>query len=133
MKINQLFKKMPDETILNKIINAFGLNSLNDNRGFTRADLIKLNTIENLYEMKNDLLEYYIPCKARNYLNDLNEKNAITILRQFVKVYNFKVISSERNINKTKYIYYKLVPTDQLEIKPIFEKIEDENNTVNFD
>ena len=131
MKINQLFKKMPNEEILNKIINTFGLNSLADNRGFTRHDLTKLKTIEKLYEMKNDLLEYYIPCKARNYLNDLNEKNAITILRQFVKVYNYKVISTERNINKTKYIYYKLVPIDQLEIKPIFEK--NEENTVNFD
>ena len=132
MKINQIFNKKPSQELLTKVLNSFGLDDLDDCRSFTRTDIRKLETIDKIMELKTELSEYYIPCKARNYLNDLNEKNVITVLRQVCKVYDYKVISTEKHINKVKYVYYKLMPFDKLEFKPIFEK-KNEKGVISFD
>lgn len=119
---NQLFKKLPDDEIVNKILNCFGLINLNDNRHFSRNDLKKNNSVEKLYNLKKDLIDYYIPCKARTYLNDLNEKNIITILKQFIKTKGYTIISREKYSNKTKFIIYQLITVEQKNWKPINNK-----------
>ena len=45
MKKDQLFKKHPSDGLFSKILSAFGLNDLNDNRSFTRKDLKILRTV----------------------------------------------------------------------------------------
>ena len=55
------------------------------------------------------MIDYYIPCKARTYLNDLNEKNIITILKQFIKTKGYTIISREKYSNKKKFIIYQLI------------------------
>ena len=62
---------------MNEIISAFGLRSLDDKRNFSRKDLITLNTVDIINNIKDKLVKYYLPSKARTYLNDLNE-NVIT-------------------------------------------------------
>ena len=120
---NQLFRKCPDEEIIKKILKCFGLDNLNDNRHFSRDDLKKSKSVEKLYEMKEELNNYYIPCKARTYLNDLNEKNIITILKQFIKTQEYTIISREKYSNKKKFIIYQLITIEQKNWKP--------NNTKN--
>ena len=71
MKKNQLFRKVPSDEVLNKIVDAFGFRSLNDRRSFSRNDLLKLDTVAKVQEMKPLLEQYYLPCKARTYLNEL--------------------------------------------------------------
>jgi hypothetical protein len=108
MPKNQLFRVLPDEAIVNKLLLAFGLVSLLDKNNFSRRDLETLGTVKAIENMKSDLDKYYLPCKARNYLHDLNNKNVVTILRQFVKIYGYTIQSQEKYSQGDKFIIYGL-------------------------
>ena len=107
---NQLFKVSPNIQITDKILENFGIKGLDDNHSFTRENLIDLNTVDNINNMYDELIKYYIPCKGRKYLVDLNEKKCITILRQFLKILNYTLMSKEKYINGTKILFYQVIP-----------------------
>lgn len=113
---NQLFKVSPNIEITEKILENFGIKGINDNHSFTRENLIDLNTVENINNMYDELIRYYIPCKAKKYLIDLNEKKCITILRQFLKIQNHTLMSKEKYINSKKILFYQVIPL-QIDIK----------------
>tara|TARA_B110001469_G_scaffold127819_3_gene150818 strand:+ start:5535 stop:5930 length:396 start_codon:yes stop_codon:yes gene_type:complete len=131
MPINQLFCKKPDEIILVKILKCFNLESLQDNKQFTRKILKDLDTVKKIENIEEELNEYYIPCKAQKYLNDLDEKNVITILRQIVKCFNYFVFSKEKYIKGEKNITYQIMPINKKEILRLKKK--DEKYTLSFD
>ena len=58
----------------------------------------------------DELTKYYIPCKAKKYLDHLNEKKCITILRQFLKIHNHTLISKEKYIKGEKQLFYQVIP-----------------------
>ena len=58
--------------------------------------------------MKETLEEYYLPCKARLYLDDMTEKKSITILRQVLRLFKYHITSKERNMNTKKVIFYTI-------------------------
>jgi hypothetical protein len=119
---SQLFKKDPCDNIIEKLLNCFGLENINDYRHFSREDLKKIDSVNKIYKIKEELNKYYIPCKARTYLNDLNEKNIITILKQFLKNKGYTVISREKYSKKKKFIIYKLLPLIINNYQPIDTK-----------
>ena len=119
MTKNQLFKMIPPRSLCIKILNTFGLIDFNDNHNFSRYDLEQINCTEKLLLLKDTLQEYYLPCKARTYLNDLNSKNAITILRQIVKLYGYTINSREKYIKGHKFIIYQLVTIENKSYNPI--------------
>jgi hypothetical protein len=128
MNKNQLFKDIPSKELCLKIIKAFGLKDFNDERSFTRDDIIRLGTLTIFNEsLKEDLMNYYLPCKQRTYLNDLNTKNIITVLRHICKVNGYSVFSTEKHVKKAKLIVYKIVKITSIEYKPL----EKEENSVN--
>jgi len=107
MIINQLFRYMPDRNFLIKLLNIYGIRDFSDHFYFIRNDLIELNTLDNIIEIKDELENYYIPCKAKTYLNDLTLKRCIVILRQFLKCHNYNLYSKEKFIKGVKHtIYY---------------------------
>ena len=109
MPKNQLFKIIPDENIIQDILEAFGLTNLEDTRLFTKSHMIEINTVDKINELKDKLNEYYLPCKAKKYLNNLDEKKCITILRQIVKLYHYKCIGLEKSIKGNKTMTYRLL------------------------
>jgi hypothetical protein len=113
---NQLFKVSPNIEITEKILENFGIKGVDDNHSFTRENLIDLNTVKNINNMYDELIRYYIPCKAKKYLVDLNEKKCITILRQFLKIQNHTLMSKEKYIQGKKILYYQVIPL-QIDIK----------------
>jgi hypothetical protein len=119
MTKNQLFKMSPPRTVCLQVLSAFGLSSFDDNHNFSRSDLETIGCVTKMEELKPILMEYYLPCKARTYLNDLNSKNIITILRQLVKLYDFSVTSREKYIKGAKFIIYQIVPINNRRYQPI--------------
>ena len=113
---NQLFKVSPNIEITEKILENFGIKGLDDNHSFTRENLSDLSTVESMKEMYDELLRYYIPCKAKKYLIDLNEKKCITILRQFLKMQNHTLMSKEKYVNGKKILFYQVIPL-QIDMK----------------
>jgi|TARA_B110000879_G_scaffold122260_1_gene161795 hypothetical protein len=113
---NQLFKVSPNIEITEKILENFGIKGLDDNHSFTRDNLYDLNTVENINSMYADIIRYYIPCKGRKYLVELTEKKCITILRQFLKIQNYTLMSKEKYINSKKILFYQVIPL-QIDMK----------------
>ena len=109
MKKDQLFnKKIPDK-VFNEIIYIFGINNIEDICYFTKKNLIQLDTLTKLINYRSELIKYYLPCKARTYLNGLNIKNCITVLRQVLKTRGYTLKSKEKYNNGSKCIVYTLI------------------------
>jgi hypothetical protein len=133
MTKNQLFKKIPDKEVVLKLLNAFGFHSFNDNRNFSRKDLSKLNTVDIVNELRPILEKYYLPCKSRTYLSQLNEKNIITILRQCLRTHGYTINSREKYLKGEKFIIYNICNIEQKTYRPISMSMDDISTVVNFD
>ena len=107
---NQLFRISPDMEITESILQLFGIKDMNDNHSFTRMNLVDLKTVEKMNEYTEELRKYYIPCKSKKYLTNLNEKKCITILRQFLKIHNHTLISKEKYVKGKKHLFYQVIP-----------------------
>jgi len=105
---NQLFKRNPDRYIISDLMNIFNISSLdNEKFYFTIKDLINNKVIEKIDDMKEKLEVYYLPCKAKMYLKDINEQKCINILRQFIKYIEYNLQLKEKSINgKKNYRYF---------------------------
>ena len=105
---NQLFRRNPDRYIIADLMEIFNINSLDDdNFYFTKQDILNSDIVDKMIELKEKLLIYYIPCKAKKYLEDINEKRCITILRQFLKYVDYNLNPKEKYINgKKNYLYF---------------------------
>ena len=89
------------------------MDSLNDTNFFTKETLKEYDTISKLNEMKDTLEAYYLPCKANNYINNITDKRCIVILRQFIRVHGYTLISKERYVNGKKMSVYRLLEDDK--------------------
>ena len=104
---NQLFKIIPSKSFVENILQLYGINGFDEHYYFTRNDLENKNIIQSISNC-NKLKDYYINCKAKKYLTNLTVKKCITILRQILRPYNYKIISIEKYKNGVKYLLYKL-------------------------
>lgn len=130
MKIHQLFKDKISEDIMLKVILAFGLKSINDETAFSKQDLINHNTVLYMNELKDILLQYYLPCKAKIYLESLDESKCITILRQLLKLFQIKLISKQKYIHNKKSTIYFIKKSMEVEHHTI--KVEEFHDQVVF-
>jgi len=107
---NQLFRRNPDRYIISDLLKIFNIESLDDtNFYFTKQDLLNSDIIDNMIKLKNKLEIYYIPCKSKLYLEDIDEKKCITILRQFLKHMNYNLKLKEKYVNGVKNYQYFIV------------------------
>jgi len=109
MKHFQLFTDKPDYAFLIVLLNCFGIDSPEDKKEFCKEDLSDRKIVEQIENIIPDLIMYYLPCKSAIYLNDINIKRCITILTQFLKLFEYKLCRKERIIQRKKYIYYHIV------------------------
>lgn len=109
MKLFQLFTEVPGDEFLGRLLACYGLSGLQDSKEFCKEDLIDLGTINKLEELVPEMILYYLPCKSQIYLKDITLKRSITILSQFLKLFEHKLSRKERIISKKKHIYYKLI------------------------
>ncbi len=85
-----------------------------------------MNVIQKMNELLPELRKYYLPCKARAYLNELTNNSVMTILRQVLRPHNYVVASREKYVNREKLINYNLVNKNEINhetIKPEVSKI----------
>jgi hypothetical protein len=132
MKINQLFKANIPEDLFLKIYKLFGINNLDEDYNFSKADLIRLKTIEQLDNYIEDLSQYYLPCKAKLYLLDIDENKAITILRQILKLFNMSLVSKQKYVKQKKTTLYYISKLNDDDDNIHAMKVENHNVTLNF-
>jgi hypothetical protein len=108
MTINQLFKNRPSEEKVVTILEYFNLTGFEDTKSFTKKDLAVFETVKKINENIALLEELYLPCKAKIYLTELNEKKCVTILRQLLKLFKYNLKSTEKYIQGDKMIEYNI-------------------------
>ena len=111
-KKNQTFKIKPDGQLIQIILEAFGLDNLEDTRFFTKEHMKDIQTVDKLNKLQINnkfLRDYYLPCKGKRYLKDLDEKKCITILRQCIRIHNYKCIGMEKSVSGKKTMTYRLI------------------------
>lgn len=130
---DQLFKKHPTSELLDNVFSAFGITALDSNYSFSRNDLKHLQTVKKIIILKPYLEKCYIPCKARTYLNNLTEKNVVTVLRQMLRLKGYCLNSKEKYIKGYKFILYRIeqieLGTSYVPIKPPISDAEKVNDT----
>jgi antitoxin component YwqK of YwqJK toxin-antitoxin module len=91
-------------------LSCFSLKDMNDKNIFSKDDLKKNNAVKMFNDnIINRLRPYYLPCKAKIYLENINEAKLITILRQVLKIFNKTTKSIKKTKNKEKIIFYKII------------------------
>jgi hypothetical protein len=111
MKINQLFSKFIELDLLLKLLECFGIHDINNKKVFCKYDMIQLETVQKIKELRPVLEHYYLPCKAKIYLDvdSLNEKRAVSILKQILRLHDYYLFTREKNVNNKKVIYYQII------------------------
>lgn len=112
IKQTQLFRKIIPISILNDIIKLFGLKDMNDTRWFSKDTMKHTKTLSKMQDFSKKLSIYYLPCKARNYLVLITDKICITILRQILREFGYRLETKEQYIKKRKIILYRIVSKD---------------------
>lgn len=113
----QLFQQIPDKDFMIKLLNHFGINDFEDYNEFTKIDLEDLNIVDKMNDLIPELVLYYLPCKYEMFLNNININKSITILRQLLRLYNYKLKKREHVQNKIKSIYYRIEKINNNNIK----------------
>jgi hypothetical protein len=113
MKINQLFTQPVEGELLIKLLQCYGLKDLQDKRMFSKYDMMQMQTVAQLTALLDELRPFYLPCKAKVYLDDLNEKKALTVLKQVLRLNGHFLSSTEKNIQNKKIIFYKLISEEE--------------------
>lgn len=108
MTINQLFKnKIPYDLFL-KFLLIFDIIESN----ISNSIIIKANIndaiINKFLDLKLDIIKYYIDCK-HSYFESINSTKLITILKQILKLYDYKLESYEKYINQKRMKLYKII------------------------
>lgn len=117
MKINQLFKTHVTEDLLHKIIACFNYNDIDTEKLFSKDDLDNYGTVYKLNELKYELKTIYLPCKSKIYTEITTSQDAITLLRQILRLFNYKLMSKQKYINNKKIIFYYI-------IKLLYDKVD---------
>tara|TARA_R110001592_G_scaffold316842_2_gene593378 strand:- start:345 stop:716 length:372 start_codon:yes stop_codon:yes gene_type:complete len=102
--ILQLFRRLPTNEEFQKILDCFGLKSINDQKKFNLTYIKNFKTIHKLNKIKSLLKKLYIPCRYCLFEN-ITYRRSITILRQFLRIYNRKL----QRVIKTKRPYYNII------------------------
>lgn len=122
MKINQIFTTyIEDNELLSDLLQCFNLRSLDDTTIFCANDLVLNNAVSkfntNVY---SNLKPYYLPCKGKIYLENITSSKLITILRQVVRLFNYKICTTKKSKNKVKTIYYYICNNNIHDVRKIY-------------
>jgi hypothetical protein len=89
---NQLFKINPGLNILMELLKLFNITKLNKDIISFDKNILNLNNIPyNLNLIKEKFKPYYLENKYDLYFKNINNNRCITILRQILKINNYKL------------------------------------------
>lgn len=128
MAIDQKFQKKPSLELALKLLQAFGFKSFNDDKQFTKQDMVTSKTLEKVKEFEDELKAFYIPCKREPLFKNLNEKKCLTIFRHFLKHNGHHLDYIETMRRGKKIMIYKIITLEKLKLKMLKKKISQDEN-----
>jgi len=135
MSLNQLFLRKPPLELFMKIMKNCNIESLDSNVFFSINILENNNSIIKSKLLLDELSEFYLPCKKKVYFKDITNRKLITIIKQVLRLYDYKLLSNEKYSNSKKYILYQIIPKDAKvkKTKKNMHKISNERVVLKFD
>jgi len=107
-----MFRVPIEKKLVEELLHQLNFIGLHDKREFTKYDISK----EKFEEIVVLIEPYYLPCKAKRFLYDLNEGKQITILRHLLRSIGYDLLVQEKVLNNVKtttyQIYQKNVPLE---------------------
>jgi hypothetical protein len=100
-----LFRKKPSKEFVEEILVYLQFLGLHDRKIFIKNDISQ----EKFEEVVTWIEPYYIPCKAKKFLFDLNPSKQITILRHLLRSIDYDLIAQEKVINSNKVTTYQII------------------------
>jgi hypothetical protein len=106
-----VFRQMPPRDLVTDILHHVGLSAgFGDIRWFSR-DEISVKTVEEWLPL---LEPYYVPCKARRFLDAVDAGRVVTILRHCLRAHNYELATHECVYNQQKQTLYQIQPSTSL-------------------
>jgi hypothetical protein len=105
----RLFRKIPSEEFVIEILEHLKLQGLQEKRWFTKDELF-IDTVDEWLPL---LEPYYIPCKAKRFLLNVNSSRVITILRHILHPIGYDLRTQERMYKLQKTTMYQLYMTKE--------------------
>jgi hypothetical protein len=126
---NQLFSKTYPPFDLVKQIVSLLINYPFDDiyYEFTKKIINEKKILEKLESFIEELKKYYLKCKHSKYLENIDEKKYITILRQILRPYNYCIKAYEKYNNGEKYLLYVIMKNKE------DNKLKKINSIISFD
>lgn len=109
MRKHLFFRKIPDLAFLERLLKCYGVDHYGADITFTKEDLRNMHTLERVTELLDELRTYYIPCKAKVYLQNIDVQKCITILRQILRLHTCYLLSNQKMKNGQKVVLYTIV------------------------
>ena len=127
---NQLFAKINPpfdlvKQILGLLINNYPFDDLHYE--FTKKIISEKKVLDKIGPYIEELKKYYLKCKHAKYLENIDEKKYITILRQIMRPYNFSIKAYEKYNNGEKYLLYVIIKNKE------DNKLKKINSVISFD
>ena len=104
MEPKGIFRNIPNKELVEEILIYLQFLGFHDNKTFTKKDIDK----EKFEEIVIWIEPYYVPCKAKRFLSNINENKQITILRHLLRVHNYDLLTQERVQYSQKVTTYKI-------------------------
>jgi len=99
-----ILKKKLEKEFVEEILIYLQFLGLHDKKVFTKKDLSK----ERFEEIVTWIEPYYIACKAKCFLYDLDESKQITILRHILRSIGYDLLVQVKLINSVKVTTYQI-------------------------
>ena len=112
---NQLFRKVPSKDVVIRILKLHGIEGFDLAKSFTIKDFEERAVASKIKQFQPDLRTYYLKCKWK-YITDLTPKKCLTLLRQLLKLYGYKLKSREKCQKGYKFFIYNICESEDTEI-----------------
>jgi hypothetical protein len=126
---NQLFRRdVSLDFLLSFIYKCFNIELNNaTNYSFSKKTILNRNIQQIINDHIEELKKIYIKCKHKIYLENLNEKKIITLLRQILRIHYYDLRAKEKYENGKKFLLYTISK------KQINDNLKKINSIINFD
>ena len=111
----QLFRKPLTKELLTIIKEIYKIKNLN-NHTFNKKKLLDYNTIEQLESFYFYISDFYLPCKVKIFLENININRTVTILKQILKEFDYTVVGTEKYDKYKKYTQYRINKNKKTEL-----------------
>ncbi len=100
----RLFRQIPPRELVEEILGHLKLQGLTESRWFSKDEL----SIANLDDWVPLLEPYYLPCKAKRFLTEIDASRIITILRHILNPLHYELRTQERMYKLQKMTMYQI-------------------------